>query len=314
MKAIPCPIPQEELRRLTHEAKLTDDEIAALVPDGTAKRVRSWRKRYGIETLPRWQRNEVTPIEGQLRSLLVGSMLGDGRLVRRVNATHYMERHCGAQRPYLEWKAAIWGPWAGPITDIPDKRGYPTVGLLTCAHSMLNEWQELFYADKQKGWKRLLPQIVDMVDEFAMAVWYLDDGSAGWWPTITFGADAASREVAWAIFDKFGLKPRWDLKVRETGQFHMEREDTARRFLDLVRPHVPDCMAHKLGPFGFEGKHYQVRQKAAPDALREMAAANVPIREMANRLGVGATTVSRWLLKLGIAHTRKVGRPSLLLP
>ena len=309
MRRIPCPIAQDELRRLTHEEKLTDEEIAALVPDGTVKRVRSWRKWYDIPTLPRWQRNEVTPIEGQLRSLLVGSMLGDGRLVRQTNATHYTERHCGAQRDYLEWKAVLWGPWAGEITPIPDKRGFSQFGFLTCGHALLNDWQELFYASKGKGWKRLVPQIVDMVDEFALAIWYLDDGSVGWWPTITFGADPESREVAWSIFEKFGLKPRWDLKIRNTGCFYMEREDTAHRFLDLIRPHVPDCMDYKLGPFGFEGRNYQIRQKMPSEVLRELAEKNVSIKEIARRLGVGATTVSRRLEGLGIPHQRKIGPP-----
>jgi len=314
MRPIPCPITPEELACLVRDEKLTDEDIAGRLPGGTVHRVQSWRKRFSIEALPRWSRNEVTPIEGQLRSLLVGSMLGDGRLVRRVHATHYAERHCGAQRPYLEWKAQVWGPWASPVKDIPDKRGFTQVGMFTCAHELLNEWQELFYAAPDKGWKRLLPRVVDLVDEFSLAIWYLDDGYAGWWPEITFGADDASRQVAFSIFEKFGLHPRWELKVRNTGSFILEREDTAHQFLGIIRPHVPECMAYKLGPFGFQGPHYQIRQKVTADVLREMTASGMPIRTMADRLGVGFATVSRWLRKLEIDHPRKVGRPSRLVP
>lgn len=310
MKSIPCPIAVEDMLHLVRDLKLTDEEIAARIPGGTIKRVCSWRKRLGVGAMPRWARNEVPAIEGRLRSLLVGSMLGDGRLVRRVHATHFMERHCGAQRAYLEWKAGIWGAWAKPITEIPDKRGFLQVGMCTCAHEALNEWQALFYADKQRGWKRLVPQIVDLVDDFALSVWYMDDGYAGWWPMITFGADDASRAVAGSIFDKFGLKPRWDLKVRTTGAFVMEREDAAEKFLGLVQPHVPECMSYKLGPFGFQGPHYQVRRKATPEVLRQMASEGVPIRTIAGRLGVGATTVDRRLVELGIDHPRKIGRPT----
>jgi len=309
MRAIPCPIPIESLEHLVHSAKLTDVEIACMIPGGTAKRVRSWRTLYGVGTLPRWARNNVIPIEGQLRSLLVGSMLGDGRLVRQVNATYYSERHCEAQKPYLEWKAAMWGPWAGPIRDVPDKRGFSQVGMNTCAHESLNEWQGMFYPDRHKGWKRLLPCIVDMVDEFALTVWYMDDGNVGWWPNITFGADLTSRGVAHAIFEKFQLKPRWQLRVRNTGAFIMEREDTAERFINLVKHHVPVCMGYKLGPFGFQGPHYQTRLKMVPEVIRQMATENVPIRVMAQRLGVGASTLSRWLVKLGIEHVREIGRP-----
>lgn len=315
MKRIPCPLSTEELRHLTHDLKLTDTAIATRIPGATTRRVYSWRVHLGIQTLPKWSRNDVSPIQGKLRSLLVGSMLGDGRIVRQVNASYYSERHCEAQRAYLEWKAAIWGArWTGPTKAIPDKRGFLQVGMTTCAHAMLNDWQALFYADLHKGWKRLVPQIVDAVDAFALAVWYLDDGSAAWWPEIAFGADAASRAVAWSIFDKFGLKPRWALKVRNTGAFIMEREDVAERFLELIRPHVPACMGYKLGPFGFQGPHHQVRIKLSADVLRQMSAEGVSLRAMAERLSVGTATIARWLVKHGITHPRKIGRPAQRSP
>lgn len=314
MRAIDCPVSPDELRNLVLNQKLTEAQVAVLLPGGTIRRVQSWKRRFGIETPKRWERHQLPPIEGRLRSLLVGSMLGDGRLVRQVNATHYSERHSGDQDTYLRWKAEQWGAWAGKVKPIPDKRGYTLFGFFTKAHADLNPWQEMFYPDHKRGWKRLLPAVVDLVDEFALAVWYLDDGCAGWWPNITFGADPGSRGVAHAIFEKFGLAPRWQPHKGQTGYFHMERESTAERFLELIRPHVPECMSYKLGPFGFQGPHYEVRQKATPEALREMAAAGIPIRRMATQLGVGQATVDRWLIKLSIEHPcrGRVGRPSKL--
>jgi hypothetical protein len=235
-------------------------------------------------------------------------MLGDGRLVRYVNATRYSERHCGEQKEYLEWKAGIWGPWAKEIKQVPDKRGYTQFRMETPSHAFLNPWQELFYASHDRGWKRLVPQIVDLVDDFALAIWYLDDGCVQWWPGIIFGADSASRAVAEAIFEKFGLHPRWELKVRTTGCFHMEREDTAFKFLEIIQPHVPACMACKLGPFGFQGPHFQIRQKMEESRLRDLVGQRTPVRQIALLLGVGETTVGRWLDKFGIERPcRKSG-------
>lgn len=320
MRPIPCPISPERLDDLYTKQKLTDDEIVSLLVseghEATVKRVRTWRKRLGIKTIPRWSRNEVPPIDGRLRSLLVGSMLGDGRLIRRTNATHYQESHSASQRAYLEWKASLWGSWVqAPVKPVLWRTGgkeYEGFRFHTVAHAELNPWQEMFYADKVHGWKRLVSEVVDMVDEFALTVWYLDDGTAScWWPTITFGADPASREVALATFEKFGLHPRWEVKTGNTGEFHMEREDTAERFLEIIRPHVPACMTYKLEGFGFQGPHYQVRQKLDEETLRELAADGVPIRKIARDYWVGASTVSRWLKKYGIEHPRKVGRPVL---
>lgn len=295
MRAIPCPVSEAELRSLYCDQKLTDEEVASRIAGGTPKRVRAWRKRYDIDTVSRWERNAVSPIEGRLRSLLVGSMLGDGRVVFRGTGSHYAESHSGAQRDYMEWKATIWGPsWVSTMSDIPDQRGFTQVRLTTVAHGSLNEYRDLFYASRGKGWKRLVPEIVDMVDDFALAVWYLDDGCAAWWPLITFGADPFSRGVAFAIFEKFGLYPRWQPVKGNTGHFHMEREDTAHRFLDLVRPHVPECMSYKVKGLGFMGPHYQVRQKVE-GRLAALRAEGLSQRQIAARLGVGASTVARWL-------------------
>ena len=320
MRAIPCPISPDRLDDLYTTQKLTDDEIVdILVSEGheaTVKRVRSWRMRHDIKTIPRWSRNEVPLIEGRLRSLLVGSMLGDGRLVRRTNATHYQEAHSAAQKLYLEWKASLWGSWVkAPVKPVLWRTGgkeYEGFRFHTVAHAELNFWQEMFYADRARGWKRILPEVVAQVDEFALAIWYLDDGTAScWWPTITFGADPASREVALTVFEKFGLSPRWEVKSGKTGEFHMEREDTAERFLEIIRPHVPACMSYKLEGFGFQGPHYQVRKKLDEDMLRSLAAEGVPIKKIAREYGLGASTVSRRLKKWEIEHPRKVGRPSV---
>ena len=303
VRMIPCPVSREELHDLYVVRKLIDEDIAKLLPEASVKRVRAWRHRLGIETIPRWSRSEVPPIEDRLRSLLVGSMLGDGRIAFRGTASQFMETHCGEQRDYLEWKASLWGTqWAPtPLAYTPKwegEREFPAWRMTTVSHGLLNEWQELFYEWRDKGWKRLLPSLVDLVDEFALAVWYLDDGCVGWWPGITFGMDPASRDVAMTIFEKFGLSPRWAVKKGNTGEFTMEREDTAHRFLDLVRPHVPECMSRKVTGFGFQGSHYQVRHKLG--SLQEMVGAGMSAREIATATGVGATTVNRHLRGQGL--------------
>ena len=207
--------------------------------------MRSWRKLYDIDTLPRWERNIVPPIEGPLESLLVGSMLGDGRLVRQTNATYFTEGHCLAQKPYLEWKATQWGPWANPIRDISGKGPYPTVGFTTCAHANLNEWQEPFYADKRKGWKRLLPQIVDKVDAYALAVWYMDDGSLlpDGSPRISFGGGPVSLRRALAALRALGLSPKvYGEGTRQAIHFPKQTVE----FASLVGRYLHETLQYKL--------------------------------------------------------------------
>jgi hypothetical protein len=311
MKAIPCPIPPAELRRLYLEEKLTDEQIVDRIGEGaTLKRVRSWRKQFDTPTLNRSARHDVPPVEGPLQSLLVGSMLGDGRVARNPHTARYIENHTENQRDYLEWKRQQWGSWSknelSPVSWTHKGKTYPGWRFETVSHASLLPWHDLFYP--VPGPKRLQEKVVDLVDPFAFAVWYLDDGHARWWPIITFGMDLASRGIAWGIFEKLGFTPRWYLHQGKTGEFIFEGEEQTERFIRFVEPHVPECMKHKL-QFGFQGRYYEIRQTAPEDKLREMAAEGVPIKRMAQMLGLSASVVDRRLTKLGIDHPRTVGRP-----
>lgn len=308
MRQVPCPISPEELRRLYVEDQHTDKEVAILLGSGaTAKRVRGWRLRYGIDTLTRTARHEVTPIKDRLQSVLIGSMLGDGRLAKNTHSARYVENHSDAQKPYLEWKVQEWGIWVKTAVASTQWRGFIGWRFETVSHSSLVPWHGLFYP--QPGPKRLQEQVIDLVDPLALAIWYMDDGSSGWWPRITFGMDPASRDIALAIFDKFGFSPRWELHQGKTGDFIFDGEAQAEKFIALVTPHMPDCMLYKLD-FGFQGPHYQVRQKLDETELKRLASEGVPIRRIASLLGVGPTTVSRYLRNFNIYHPRLVGRPS----
>jgi hypothetical protein len=315
MKEIPCPISVEALKDLYEIQKLTDDAIALRIgAAATIKRVRSWRRRFGIHTINRTERHDVPEIEGRLRSLLIGSMLGDGRLARGVHTTRYVENHAVGQKDYAEWKRQQWGLWVPrelkPVVWKKKDGEFPGVRFETVSHVNLNEWRELFY-DGANGYKRLRNELLPMVedDAFALAVWYLDDGCAEWWPTITMAT--AQREVAGMILERFGLFPIWKLSSTSatTGAYVLSGEPNAHLFISLVRPHIPECMAYKL-QFGFQGAHYQVRNSVPEIKLREMSSRGVPIKRIAMELGAAETTVRRYLVKHGIEHPRKIGRPT----
>jgi len=311
MRAIPCPIEPDELKALYAGQKLTDQQIADRLGGGaTVKQVRSWRRRFGVATINRTERHDVPPIEGKLRSLLIGSMLGDGGLARRPNTTHYNENHAAFQSEYAEWKRAQWGSWVKgelkPVIWKKDGKEYPGVRFSTVSHASLNEWHAMFYP--AKGAKVFPRDIAASVDPFALAVWYMDDGCAAWWPEITMAT--TQRSVAQSILNNFGIDAEWAYSSRtgSTGVLRISTEDHAHRFIDIVSPHIPECMSYKLD-FGFQGPHYQVRQAATEERLEELASQGVPIRRIAKLLGVGATTVDRYLRGYGIDHVRRVGRP-----
>jgi len=302
MRAIPCPISRERFVDLYVNQCLTEKQINELLIseglDSSMKRIRSWRLRYEIETVAKHDRLGLPKIEGDLRSILIGSMLGDGRIAFRKNASHYEERHAPNQKEYLEWKQEKWGKWSSGELTTAKSREFTSYIFRTHAHPMLNEYRDLFYEERDKGWKVVKYDVVDQVDELAFAMWYLDDGFSGHWPCITFGAKGESRANAYLIFEKFGLSPRWKLKKGETGEFHFREED-AERFIEIVSPHVPDCMKYKLD-FGFQGRNNGIKKKMDKDLLLELRGKGWSKRRIAKYLDCGASTVGRWMVKFGV--------------
>lgn len=213
MKRIPCPVTQQELEALVKQG-LTDVEIGALLPDGTGKRVASWRQSFGIEAVPQWARGSPPSLDSLLIPLLVGSMLGDGRLVHQGNSTYFCETHCGKQLPYLQWKADRWGTsWVSSLKEVPDKRGFVSWRMRTRSHKDLTYWRDLFYPDRVAGYKRPDLRLLPYMSAEALALWYLDDGHAGWWPSIAFGGQDLTMRMS--IRGRIGHPPGMSRRMPE---------------------------------------------------------------------------------------------------
>jgi hypothetical protein len=303
MKKIPCPITSERLSELYTKLLLTDEQVAEVLCkegyDATKKRVARWRADYNIPTLQRFERFTPPPIQGELKSLLIGSMLGDGRVDFTGHASRYMEGHSPEQLDYLKWKVDKWGEWSAGDLIVTYSREFPSYVFRTKAHSDLNPYRDLFYMQREKGWKVVKNELVDMVDAYALAIWYLDDGSAGHYPLITFGAKEGSRANAYLIFEKFGLTPKWKLMKGETGQFHFERED-GDKFIEIIKPYVPDCMSYKMTFAYRDGRNNKIAEKMKKPVLEELIGKGYTKDEMAKELGVGYNTVDRWLDRYGL--------------
>jgi hypothetical protein len=317
MRKIPCPISGERLSSLYLDKKLNDEEIALLLCsegiEATKKRVATWRADFGVETLYRWERFNPPPIEGTLKSLLIGSMLGDGRIAFRGTASHYEERHAPNQLEYLEWKADEWGDWSAGELTVAMSREFPSYIFRTKAHGMLNEYRDLFYTDRDGGWKVTKPEVVDLVDDLALTIWYLDDGCAGGhWPRLSYGAKEGSRENAYKIFEKFNLHPKWDShQGHDTTGYFLFRDDDADRFVNIIKPYVPRCMEYKLhlgymGKFVVEGstervaRNKDIKKKMTKELLEGLVNAGETYASMSKELGVGEGTIGRWLVKYGL--------------
>lgn len=121
------------------------------------------------------------------RSIIVGSILGDAYISRgmwngkpgnaRVKFTQGLTR-----LPYLQWKQQELKRWVNtPISDKPLKTqfGGTVYNFSTTTHPLFTEIYQAVYPEGGKI-KRLSPQILEWLDDLALAVWFMDDGTGSY--------------------------------------------------------------------------------------------------------------------------------------
>lgn len=293
-----------EFLRLYVEERLPGREVAARMGI-TLDRVYAMKRRLGVPTVPKWARRDLPSLdETPLRSVLLGSMLGDGAISPNKDSLggfSFMEGHSIAQRGYLEWKRSIWGKleeggWAGSMSEEsrgvlmahpkqPDRlfQAQPRCSFTTAVHGALRPWWEVFYrnADIGAGGQRLkkyrAEDVVELVgglgglDDVALAVWYADDGHGGYWPNFCVGP--RNREEAGRLLSLWGFEP-----TVTAGGVTLRGREQASEFLQRVGPvfqSFPD-LKYKLDDLGYrntqpcgDGSYTRrVQQRRAARVLR----------------------------------------------
>ncbi len=201
------------------------------------------------------------------RSLLIGSVLGDGHIEKRSNLKNalFREEHSVDQVEWLKWKYNNLKPFTTAdmwIRDRGDKALMPNgVGgkkyyniqkvcaMSTGVHPYLTELHYLFYKDRIK----VLPKkfLIDNFDMVALAVLVGDDGNFSE-NSIRICTDSFNKDEAYFLVDLFSKFYKSRLTVRE------EKENKFRvvftrifkhlEFFEELRSILPKCMHHKVTP------------------------------------------------------------------
>ncbi len=103
--------------------------------------------------------------------LILGSILGDGSL--RFASDHnasFRVGHGEKQREYCEWKHEMLAPFANKIGATGNGIGFDTIPM-----NQLAQVHEAVYA--KAGGRTVSDELIDQLDERAVAAWYCDDGS-----------------------------------------------------------------------------------------------------------------------------------------
>lgn len=208
-------------------------------------------------------------MELRKKSILIALCIGDGYITHqkqikkgRTYQYNYLEiSHGQYQGEYIQWKADLCTSITGKKSTVRRKKykakkilginveeslGY-TFTNTSPYFRVLRKW--LYPNNKKKLSKKMLFYL----DEQGLAIWYMDDGSTYVSKTDrTFTTEISthiSKEEALELIDLF--KEKWNIQFhlhkRKENQYNIRAySSNALKFIKLIEPFVPDCMAYKL--------------------------------------------------------------------
>jgi recombination protein RecA len=177
-------------------------------------------------------------------ALVHGTLLGDASLVAPVSSKFatLSVSHADKSRQYLEWKREQLRELK-PHAIRPGSDGWGTLRFTTPPHPQLQKLREALYPD---GRKTIFPEFLEILTPAALALWFMDDGSAttnGFSiATCAFSPEENAMLVAylerrWGVLSLVGLSDYPRLRLNKDG---------ARRFEELISPFVVPSMQYKL--------------------------------------------------------------------
>jgi len=188
---------------------------------------------------------KLTPEE---RSVIIGSMLGDGY----INSHNSLQvEHAFKQAEYVRWKYKKLGSVAGKaprvITrfDARTKKLYRSIRFYT--RCVMCEFRKMFYKDG----KKIVPgNLSGLLDNLALAVWFMDDGSRGAHTLhgVVFNTSAFCEDeqhyLQHILRDKFNLK----VNVHHVGRGYQlyVASRSYKNFYDRISPYLIPQMKYKL--------------------------------------------------------------------
>lgn len=245
---------KEELEEMikTH----TPYEIADMLGygDGGWSRIYLLCRKYGIKF--DYSKNaSIRSIAFTQRQLdiMYGALLGDAAFGHRKGSATASLKFCHGEKQidYLLWKRDEFAPFVTKKQLYTSNRvstlgGRPCYSFGTIVHPAISEAYSLCCST---GRKRISKEWLSRLSDLSVAVWYMDDGSLNRrYHTVTLCTNAYSLDEHLLLVDFFKNKYNLDAKIesRRNGQFSIRiNASQSRAFMDIVSPHIPDCMKYK---------------------------------------------------------------------
>lgn len=208
-------------------------------------------------------------MEVRKKSILIALVIGDGSLIQQkktIKGKTYTNvildiTHSYKQKEYIEWKANLCKRITGRkclVTKKINKTKYINNVLVnqtdmyrfSCGHKYFRILRKWLYPNNQK---KLDVKYLSFLDEQGLAIWYMDDGS-------TYIDKRDGKRISCELYThtplqetqdiidffqkKWGIK--FNLHKKPNNQYTIRTfGPNAVKFIQLITPYVPDCMAYK---------------------------------------------------------------------
>lgn len=222
------------------------------------------------------------------RSAIVGMLMGDASLYRHYSpngnytgSASISIAHSAKQREYLLWKMSILQPMFGyelRIQETTNKcqngKTYPVARLTTRVNPQLTRLHKLIYVPTtgKYGRKHVTPQILDMLDDRAVAIWYQDDGclskTVGRGATVIFATNnftlAENELIREWLFERYGVMFNINEQT-QSGTYNLRRGiSDAHLLLDAIKPYVVPTLQYKVDYPTPKRAWYSLSKRPAP--------------------------------------------------
>ena len=194
----------------------------------------------------------------EIKSILVGLILGDGYLTRFVGRSRKSSIDIKGDNkylPYLKWLHEKLKPFG--VSELKPKKGYHQHRFYTKTNWEIGELREIFYP---KG-KKIIPEnIADFLkNPLTLAVWYQDDGTLDCRSKYHYNALFATHCFSFSECKLLAevLNKNFNLDVRVCrcqmrGKVRYRLYVTSKsmeRFINIVKPFIISCFRYKIRKF-----------------------------------------------------------------
>jgi recombination protein RecA len=183
-------------------------------------------------------------------SVLIGTLLGDGCLAMHGHHARLHVKHKAAHRSLAEFKRSSFESYLSMRLHEFDQRlggkRYPCVQFATRTSPVFTDWRRRFYVD---GRKQVPGDITDLLTPLALAVWFMDDGSADQCG-VTIQTHSFERveveRLARALSEGFDIVAT--IRANKGRSILYIGQHSLPAFISPVRPFILDDLEYKLVP------------------------------------------------------------------